>query len=155
MIEVSDGSILIRARGDKKEQKKLINLCNKHKIFFSITPDYGRLKSKFFLGYHYSFFYDKHLKTKKYPFSISCHNQAQFLKAQKIGFKKAFISPVFKTKSHPNKKPLGVIKLFRILSFANKKTKVILLGGMSERKFFSIKKLDFKKHISYYAKMIR
>ena len=86
--------------------------------------------------------------------SISFHENYDFLRLQKLRPEMVFLSPVFETKTHPNAKPLGKIAAFK-MGFAIKKQmpkcKIYLLGGVNEKRFSQIKKLDFPNIFSGYG----
>jgi len=86
--------------------------------------------------------------------SLSFHKSYDFLRLQIFHPDFIFLSPVFETKSHPNAKPLGKIAAFK-MGFEIKKQmpkcKIYLLGGMNEKQFSQIKKLDFTNIFSGYG----
>jgi hypothetical protein len=86
--------------------------------------------------------------------SISFHRSYDFLRLQKFHPDFIFLSPVFETKTHPKAKPLGKIAAFK-MGFEIKKQmpkcKIYLLGGVNEKGFSQIKKLDFTNIFSGYG----
>jgi thiamine-phosphate pyrophosphorylase len=59
------------------------------------------------------------------------------------------ISPVFATKTHPDAKPLGAMKLFKMINLIN--GNFIALGGLNEKRYKLLKKLDFKNKLKGFA----
>jgi|GEM_PF-4720153 len=86
--------------------------------------------------------------------SISFHRSSDFIRLQKFHPEMVFLSPVFQTQTHTNAKPLGKINAFK-MGFKIKKQmpkcKIYLLGGVNEKKFSQIKKLDFTNIFSGYG----
>lgn len=60
--------------------------------------------------------------------SASCHNLKELKRAEELGVEFAFLSPVLKTQSHPDSKPMGW-KSFQTL-VSNVNTPVYALGGL-------------------------
>jgi hypothetical protein len=86
--------------------------------------------------------------------SISFHTTYDFNRLQIFKPSIAFLSPVFKTQTHPNAKPLGKIQTFKIalqIRQISPQTRVFLLGGMTQKRFASLKKLDFTNVFTGYA----
>jgi thiamine monophosphate synthase len=68
--------------------------------------------------------------------------------------KYVFISPIFWTKTHPNAKPFGVLRAMKVAKMVKTvmpNCRIIFLGGMTQKRFFSIKKLDFDDIIYGFA----
>ncbi len=63
--------------------------------------------------------------------SCSCHNEASLIKTKKFDIEFTFLSPIFKTKSHPSIKPIGHRQLARII--LKNKIKTYALGGVNEK----------------------
>jgi 8-oxo-dGTP diphosphatase len=66
---------------------------------------------------------------QEYILGASCHDEIELLHAEKINVNYAFLSPVFNTSSHPDKKAIGWSEFYNIskkVSFP-----VYALGGMS------------------------
>jgi thiamine-phosphate pyrophosphorylase len=63
--------------------------------------------------------------------SYACHSEKSVRKAQKYGCDLIFYSPIFSTKSHLEKKPIGSLKL-RVLA-SNTATPIYALGGVGEK----------------------
>lgn len=64
--------------------------------------------------------------------SAPVHSLRELRAAERAGAKLLFISPVFKTRSHPGARPLGRIR-FQLLA-GHARRPVIALGGMSARR---------------------
>ncbi|CAA6809227.1 MAG: Mutator mutT protein (7,8-dihydro-8-oxoguanine-triphosphatase) (EC [uncultured Thiotrichaceae bacterium] len=60
--------------------------------------------------------------------SASCHNVKELKRAEEIGVEFAFLSPVLKTQSHPDNKPMGWKDFQTLVSNVN--TPVYALGGL-------------------------
>ncbi len=76
---------------------------------------------------------------QKFIFSLACHNFLSVVKSQKTKADLIFVSPVFKTKSHPNLEPLGLMKFGKIV--AASQIPIFALGGVNEKNFLNLKKL--------------
>lgn len=61
--------------------------------------------------------------------SAACHSRRALLKAEKIGVDFAFVSPVFRTDSHPDEAALGVHRLARLAAVS--KVPLVALGGIN------------------------
>ncbi len=103
-------------------------------------------------GVHISLFYDAILSKvpKTNLRTTSAHNIPQILRAKRL-FKPKYImiSPVFATKTHPDAKPLGAMKLFKMINLIN--GNFIALGGLNEKRYKLLKKLDFKNKLKGFA----
>jgi thiamine-phosphate pyrophosphorylase len=64
--------------------------------------------------------------------SFSVHNVAEKVAAKRVGADLIFVSPVFKTRSHPGKPPLGAVRLG--LFAAKERSRTIALGGMTAKR---------------------
>ena len=67
------------------------------------------------------------------PFSLPVHSMAEAAQAAVVGASLVFVSPVFKTRSHPGRSALGPVLASRIAQSA--RAPAIALGGMDARKF--------------------
>jgi thiamine-phosphate pyrophosphorylase len=63
--------------------------------------------------------------------SYSCHHPKSLSKAKKLKADLVFFSPIFSTKSHPNKKPVGVFALRNFVKKTN--IPVFALGGIDKK----------------------
>lgn len=68
----------------------------------------------------------------KLPFSTSAHSVAEAKSAREAGAALVFVSPVYRTRSHPEATPLGEKLAVRIAEEAG--VPAIALGGMDARK---------------------
>ncbi len=132
--------------------KKIVKLTKKRGIKTLIGKNIALAKEIGADGVHFSDF-DKlpiNLRTnrkfkKNFIFSYSCHSERSLQKAYKINPDMVFISPIFKTTSHPGTKALGLKNLAKI-AFKNKNhsylpLKIYALGGINLVKLKSIRKL--------------
>ena len=69
--------------------------------------------------------------SQRFFITTSCHSLPAMLKQQKQYFHGIIISPVFVTSSHPNKKPLGIYVVRKMMQCAKKP--IIFLGGINEK----------------------
>lgn len=67
--------------------------------------------------------------SRQYIVSAACHSLEQLMKAQAIGVDFATLSPILKTKTHPDSKPLGW-DLFAKLCHSTT-VPIYALGGLS------------------------
>lgn len=67
------------------------------------------------------------------PASMAVHDEAQARAAREAGAVLAFIAPVFATRSHPGRKPLGIERAAELMALAG--CPAIALGGMDESRF--------------------
>jgi thiamine monophosphate synthase len=148
MKKILRAKIILRNRALKtakyqiRDYNKKVILCSNYKPF---------LKT-YVKGFHISLFYDKILSNipKNQVETVSCHNKIEILKAKRL-LKPRYImiSPIFITKTHKDAKPLGVLKLFRMINDVN--ARFITLGGVDEKRFQRLKKLDFKNKLKGFA----
>lgn len=75
------------------------------------------------------------------PFSRSVHSMTEAEAAKADGAALVFVSPIFPTGSHPDRKPLGVVLARRIASTAG--VPAIALGGMTDHKFPRLEREGF------------
>ena len=87
-------------------------------------------------------------------FSTSAHNAKELIAAKKAGCTNVFISPVFDTFSDGrHKKGLGVLKFYRLTSFAIKlNLNPIALGGLNVRKFTNLAKINKLYNLKSFAR---
>jgi thiamine-phosphate pyrophosphorylase len=69
--------------------------------------------------------------SQRFLITTSCHSLPSMLKQQKRDFHGIIISPVFATNSHPNKKPLGIYVVRKMMHCARKP--IIFLGGINDK----------------------
>lgn len=64
--------------------------------------------------------------------AITAHSRREYVAAWREGADMVLVSPVFATRSHPDARPLGPVRLGLML---DNRLPVIALGGMTARKF--------------------
>jgi 8-oxo-dGTP diphosphatase len=126
----------LKSRDDTKFSilvEKLVALAreNNTKIILNGLPadineyniDGIHLKSKELMNYK------KRPISEEYILGASCHNERELIQAEKLNVNYAFISPVMKTMSHPEKKAIGWDDFYEL----NKKVNfpVYALGGIA------------------------
>ena len=67
------------------------------------------------------------------PFSLAVHDEAQAHQARLAGAALVFVSPVFRTRSHPGSSALGAEEAARLVKIAS--CPAIALGGMDAARF--------------------
>lgn len=67
------------------------------------------------------------------------HSPAQIVTGIRAGADLLFVSPVFATRSHPDARPLGVVRLGLLLG--RRRVAAIALGGMNEARFARVARL--------------
>jgi thiamine-phosphate pyrophosphorylase len=72
----------------------------------------------------------------KLPFSRSVHEEGEAITARDAGASLVFISPVFPTRSHPDRPPLGIGRALTLANLAG--VPAIALGGMNAERFESL-----------------
>ena len=97
------------------------------------------------------------LYNKNYSFNYSiigaAHNISEIRKKFQLRCNIVFLSPVFKTTSHPYSKPIGLVRFLLISKlFQNK---VYPLGGISEKKIGYFNKYKEFAGISHFQKKTR
>ncbi len=111
-------SIIAREKSLKVFVGKDIKLANKIKadgVHFSDRES--------FLGF-------KNLH-RNFLISYACHSEKSVRQAQKYGCDLIFYSPIFPTKSHPNQKSIGALKLRNLAT--KTQTPIYALGGIDEK----------------------
>lgn len=71
--------------------------------------------------------------------SCACHNKKNLIKAAKKDFEFLFISPIFRTDSHPEAKEIGHLKLSRMILDIKYHSNIYALGGVNSRNLKLIK----------------
>lgn len=123
--------------------KDIQKLCRKYKLRFLIakTPRLAmKLKAD---GVHFPQFMHariNHWKSRKpnWIITASVHNQKEIFRTNNADF--YLISPIFKTESHANTKPLGIGKLNRII-LQNCNKSFVVLGGINGKSAKKLKNL--------------
>jgi thiamine-phosphate pyrophosphorylase len=72
--------------------------------------------------------------------SAACHSRSAILQAQKLAVDFALVSPVFRTNSHPDVRPLGIHRLARLAAVS--KVPLVALGGITEQNAAQLKTVD-------------
>ena len=125
---------------DENFTKNVLKICKSKKIIvFSFNK---QIKHDVF---YYGSNFEKKLSNQKCAFVL--HNTKDLQIIAKIKPHYVLISPVFATKTHEEMKPLGVLmtfKMAKIITTILPNCKIILLGGMTNKRFFKIKKMDCK-----------
>lgn len=80
-------------------------------------------------------------RSSELPFSRSIHSMGEAEAAKAEGTALVFVSPVFVTRSHPEREPLGVAKASAIVRAAG--VPAIALGGMTALKFTQLEREGF------------
>jgi thiamine-phosphate pyrophosphorylase len=75
------------------------------------------------------------------PFSRAAHSLEEAEFARREGAALVFVSPVYSTRSHPGRKPLGPERAINIAKAAG--VRAIALGGMDEQKFAVLEREGF------------
>lgn len=119
-------AILIRELyWNDSDKLRAINIINK----YSLIPILHNAKVENPWGYyHWSKEFLRQKPDYKGFHGISCHNEAEIQIAEQSGYDYVFLSPIFKTHSHPDNEPLGI----KYLENCVKKFKIpiIALGGI-------------------------
>ncbi|MBU6140624.1 MAG: thiamine phosphate synthase [Proteobacteria bacterium] len=119
---------LARSKGFKILVGKDLFLAKKIKADGVHFSDFDRLPMYF-------------LRRINFIFSFSCHSLKSFLRAQRLSPDMVFISPIFPTSSHKEKKPLGLRGLAKIITKNQNLLPVYALGGVDSVNIKSLKKL--------------
>ena len=86
--------------------------------------------------------------------SISFHSIYDLKRLKILQPHFVFISPIFRTKTHTEIKPIGKIQAFvlaKMIKNLSPNTQIFLLGGMTPKLFYQIKKLDYTNLFKGYA----
>ncbi len=71
------------------------------------------------------------LRTRKKILTVAAHSAPELRRAKAINANAAFLSPIFQTKSHLSRRPLGSVRFTALARAA--KIPVIALGGITEK----------------------
>ncbi len=133
-----------------QEKQKALEIVH----LFDLIPILHNAKIENPYGYyHWDSTYIKKRPIYKGIHGISCHNIEDILIAEKMGYHYAFLSPIYKTESHPYKEPLGLNYLKDCVN--RSKIPLIALGGIrSEHQIEEIQKSGAKgfASIRYFEK---
>lgn len=83
--------------------------------------------------------YGADARSSALPRLYPVHNAVEISRAERAGAALLLLSPVFATRSHPGRRPLGALR-FALLARRAKRP-VIALGGMTPRRFERVQKL--------------
>lgn len=143
----------------KSFAQEIIKLAHQNHIKVLIAKDIKLANEVKADGIHFSDFDKLPIKFRRkssfknnFIFSISCHNQKNLLKYQKLKTDMVFLSPIFKTTSHIEAKVLGLTKLAKIASKYKNQSynnqNLFVLGGINTQ---NLKKIQ---HINKQTKKI-
>lgn len=128
---------LARPLGFKTLVGKNFELAKKIKADGVHFSDFDKLPLKIF---------KEKTRDKKFIFSFSCHNFKSILKAKKENFDMIFLSPIFRTDSHPDTKTIGLRQLAKISLKTKNSTychsNLYALGGINCQNISAIRKLN-------------
>ena len=79
---------------------------------------------------------------KKLKVIGSAHNYLEIQKKISQGCDSIFLSPIYPTNSHPEKKPLGLLKFILLKQYFKSKINIYALGGINHKNINKIKLLD-------------
>ena len=116
--------------------KKLKVICQKKRLIFLVAGDGGLAYNLSANGIHLS---EVHIQTvpywrarhPKWLITVAAHSESALHRAAMAGAHAALLSPIFKTQSHPDAKPLGTSRLRRLV--ASCPIPIYALGGVNMR----------------------
>jgi thiamine monophosphate synthase len=131
--------------------KDLIKKNIHNKIFIANNP--RLIVSKKIMGVYFSSYNNKiNNFNKNHTFNYSviggAHNISEIRKKFQLGCNAVFLSPVFKTTSHLESKPIGLVRFLLISKLF--KNKVYPLGGVTPKKLGFFNTLKKFAGISYF-----
>lgn len=131
-------------RERKDFAKKISDLAQNRGLKVLVGKDLDLAREIKADGVHFSDF-DKLplsiLRRRNFIFSFACHDVKSIIKAQKLGPDMVFISPIFPTSTHREKKPLGIFYLAKIATKNRNILPIYALGGVSSLNIKSLQKL--------------
>ena len=141
-----------KAKSRKKIAKQLLKFCKMKKLKLLIASDIKLAEDINAHGVHFPEYMikkknkinwviiKKNKLKKNWIITVSAHNLQILKKAEFFNIDAALLSPVFSSKSHPNRKNLGVNKFAEI----TKKTKlpIYALGGINIKNIKSLLRTD-------------
>ena len=125
--------------------KKIKKICREKKILFLVAANYKLALKLGADGMHLpeklipNIYRIKQLNPQ-YIVCCAAHNYIAAVKAKKSGADAILVSPVFKTNSHPNQKPLGALKAQKLAKLG---IKTYALGGISAQNCKTLKNGGF------------
>jgi thiamine-phosphate pyrophosphorylase len=112
---------------------KLSKLCKIQNRHLLVAKDF-RLAKRLKAGLHLPEYLLNKVHKKDLGFfdlvTASAHSLSALTRAKKLGIRAAFLSPVYKTLSHKNQKPLGQQKLFALAQLTS--LPIYALGGINK-----------------------
>jgi thiamine-phosphate pyrophosphorylase len=102
---------------------RLARLARQRQLILLVAGDNARLRGQ---GRHH-----RHNGPPRFG-TASAHDVMELRTAERSGAAAILISPIFPTRSHPGKKPLGLMRLARLCRATAKP--VIALGGMTKHR---------------------
>jgi thiamine monophosphate synthase len=131
--------------------KKIIKKNIYNKIF--ISNNVKLITNKKIQGIYLSSYNDKiFLSNKNHIFDYDviggAHSLSEIRKKIQIGCNMIFLSPIFKTASGPQKRPIGLVKYLLISKMF--KTKIYPLGGITPKKISWFSNIEKFAGISYF-----
>ena len=115
--------------------ERIAELCHRRSLTLAVAADAGLAQSVGAALVH------NPTRSSGLPFSKSVHSIGEAEAAKAEGAALVFVSPVFVTRSHPEREPLGVAKASAIVRAAA--VPAIALGGMTALKFAQLEREGF------------
>jgi thiamine monophosphate synthase len=143
--------INLKNQPDSSVIKKIVKRNIYNKIF--ISNNVKLITNKKIQGIYLSSYNNKiFLSNKNHIFNYDviggAHNLSEIRKKIQIGCNMIFLSPIFKTASGPQKRPIGLVKYLLISKMF--KTKIYPLGGVSPKKISWFSNIEKFAGISYF-----
>jgi len=113
--------------------QKLAKQC---KLYFAVSAELPTHLANKLAGIHLpeSNINAYNLLKYKYPklkFSCAAHSIKTICRAQKLGIEHILYSPIFQTSSHPQAKPIGLLKFLKAEQITQ--SSLVALGGITKR----------------------
>ena len=124
-------------RGLYANSKILLQICKKKRFTFLVSSNLFLAKAIGADGVHYSKNYNFSRTDKSMIVSCSCHGFNDYRRIKNLRADLIFISPIFKTNSNLDKRPLGLKKISLLANYV--KCKYSILGGVSEQNIKSLR----------------
>jgi thiamine-phosphate pyrophosphorylase len=131
--------VIFRHYGDPQRGRRaqdLARLCRARALVFLVAGDAGLAEQVRASGVHlpaYQIGRARALKRARprWLVTVAAHGEAALRKAKASGADAALLAPVFATRSHPERKPLGVLRFAALARRAG--LPVYALGGVDEK----------------------
>ena len=112
------------------------DVCRHHHVDFAVAGD-ARLAARLNCAFHCPSYQLSQPALRHgralHDDSVAVHNEPELRLAQKAGFQTILLSPVFATNSHPDARPLGVLRARGLARLADTfGLRTFALGGMDE-----------------------